>query len=74
MVYGFLYFKEIAYLCNNLIIVGKFHIRKCIFLKIAPNFITIENDLMLFFKVFKEMNSNNTEKLHAKLKLFFPGV
>lgn len=60
--------KQIQFVISNLIILGKFFIHKCRFMKVNPNFIFFKNDFILFCKSLKYVNNTHAVKLIFLLK------
>lgn len=56
--------KDIEFLCNNVLIVAKFYLHKCRFVKVSPCFEAFKNDFIILFDSIKHL------KMRSALKLF----
>lgn len=62
--------KNVDFLINNLIMLGKHYIHRCKFLKLKPHFIGWKNELSCYKKSLLLMNTINARKLYSLLELY----
>lgn len=62
--------NECDFLVNNIVILGKFYIHKCKFMKVKPRFISFHNEFLAFTKALKIMKSKNAMKLFRLIEKY----